>query len=264
MKPEAALPLDPASRRRFVAGTLALAGAAALAPRPSWGAEGAAPRAIAFDAFTTFDPRPVNAVAEQQFPGQGMALINAWRTRQFEYTWLRTVMGRYVSFLQVTEEALVFAGHLLKLDMTPARRDALMQAFMDITAWPDALPALKRLRGMGVRLAFLANPSNELLDRWVRNAGLQGLYEAHLSTDRVRAFKPDPRAYQMGIDGFGVPKEAIVFAAFGGWDAAGARSFGYTTYWVNRGGTPVEELGVKPDGAGTTLTELAEFIAARS
>ena len=252
------------SRRRLLSHALASAAGAALPLQHARGA-GAAPtaRAVAFDAFTTFDPRPVNALAEELFPGQGQALISAWRTRQFEYTWLRTLMNRYTGFLEITKEALVFAAALLKLDLTPARRSALMQAFMALQAWPDALPALKRLRGMGLRLAFLANPSSELLDRWVRNAGLEGLFEAHLSTDRVRAFKPDPRAYQMAVDAFALPREAIVFAAFGGWDAAGARSFGYTTFWVNRGGTPVEELGARPDGTGTTLTDLADFMSTR-
>ena len=103
-------------------------------------ADGAAPRAqaVAFDAFTTFDPRPVNVLAETLFPGQGTALVTAWRTRQFEYTWLRTLMNRYAGFLEVTEEALVFAAALLKLELTAARRSALMQAFMHLQAWPDA------------------------------------------------------------------------------------------------------------------------------
>src|SRR5262245_58954560 len=44
-------------------------------------------KAIAFDAFPIVDPRPVFALAEHPFPGHGAQLSNAWRTRQFEYTW---------------------------------------------------------------------------------------------------------------------------------------------------------------------------------
>ena len=57
-----------------------------------------------------------------------------------------------------------------------------------------------------------------MLDAAVRNSGLEGILEPHLTTDRVNAFKPDPRAYQMGIDAFGLRREEITFAAFGGWD----------------------------------------------
>lgn len=217
-------------------------------------------KAIGLDGFTTFDPRPVVIRAEAYFPGKGAELRNLWRNRQFEYAWLRTLMGRYADFWQVTEEALVFATAALRLDLTAEKRDGLMQAFLEIKAWPDAVPALERLHAAGIRLAFLSNLTAAMLDAAARNAGLDAILEPHLTTDRVRAFKPDPRAYQMGIDGFGLRREEIAFAAFGGWDAAGATSFGYRTYWVNRAGTPVEALGFTPDWTGATLAEMADAI----
>jgi 2-haloacid dehalogenase len=75
-------------------------------------------------------------------------------------------------------------------------------------------------------------------------------------------FKPDARTYQMAIDAFKLPREEILFAAFGGWDAAGAKNFGYTTFWVNRLDLPVEQLDVAPDGIGVTLTALVDFVKA--
>jgi 2-haloacid dehalogenase len=217
-------------------------------------------RAIAFDGFTTFDPRPIAALAERLFPGTGAQLANEWRTRQFEYSWLRTLMGRYVDFWQVTEDALVFAAQRLKLELGREKRERLMHAFVEIRAWPDAGPALKHLKDAGIRLRFLSNLTAKMLDAAIANSGLEGLFEPHLTTDIVRAFKPDPRAYQMGTDGFGLAREEIAFAAFGGWDAAGAKSFGYPTFWVNRAELPVEALGVTPDATGTTLTDLENFV----
>ena len=217
-------------------------------------------KAVAFDGFTTFDPRPIAVLAERLYPGNGAALTSAWRTRQFEYTWLRTLMNRYADFWQVTEEALVFAASTVKLELTTEKRGELMQAWLEIKAWPDALPALRALKEDGVRLAFLSNLTAAMIDAAVRNSGLEGLFEPNLSTDRVRAFKPDPRAYQMGIDAFRLRREEILFAAFGGWDAAGARAFGYPTFWVNRGKTPVEELGVAADATGADLHDLAGFV----
>ena len=93
----------------------------------------------------------------------------------------------------------------------------------------------------------------------IKSAGLEGRFEQLLSTDRVQAYKPDPRAYQMGIDAFSLPKQAILFAAFASWDAAGAKSFGYETYWANRLNLPVEELGVEPDAIGGGVAELVNF-----
>src|SRR5262249_1238627 len=78
-------------------------------------------------------------------------------------------------------------------------------------------------------------------------AGLSHFFEEHLTTDRVRAFKPSPRAYQMGMDYFQCDRQEIVFAAFAPWDAAGAKWFGYRTAWINRANVPPEELSVNPD-----------------
>jgi 2-haloacid dehalogenase len=112
----------------------------------------------------------------------------------------------------------------------------------------------------GIRMAFLSNLTETMLDAAVKNSGLEGYFEPHLSTDRVKAFKPDPRAYQMGLDAFKLAKEEIVFAAFAGWDAAGAKWFGYPTFWVNRMSAPVEELDVMPDGIGSGMADLVKFV----
>ena len=156
-------------------------------------------KAVAFDAFTTFDTRSIDALTEQLFPGSGGELVKAWRTRQFEYTWLRTLSRSYVDFWQVTEQALVMASKLVKVTLTSEKRDRLMQAFLEIRAWPDAAEALRHMKESGFRLAFLSNATSTMLDAWVKNSGLDGIFEPHLSTDKVQAFKPAPRAYQMGL-----------------------------------------------------------------
>jgi 2-haloacid dehalogenase len=224
---------------------------------------GPAPRfkAVAFDAFPVLDPRPLAVLAEKLYPGNGAALTNLWRTRQFEYTWLRTISGRYSDFMRVTEEALIFATRTLKLDLPGDKRDELLQAYLGLKAWPDAAPALQKLKAAGLRLAFLSNFTPAMLSGGIEAAGLDGVFEYALSTDLAKTYKPDPRAYQLGIDAFGLPREQILFVAFAGWDAAGAKTFGYPTFWVNRLGLPPEELGVLPDGTGANLTDLVPFVA---
>jgi 2-haloacid dehalogenase len=112
-------------------------------------------KAIAFDAFPILDPRSVFALAEQLFPGKGADLSNAWRTRQFEYQWLRALAGHYVDFWRATEDALVFAATLLKLDLTPDRRKQLMEAYLGLQVWPEVPQALQALKSAGIRLVVL-------------------------------------------------------------------------------------------------------------
>jgi 2-haloacid dehalogenase len=216
--------------------------------------------AIAFDAFPILDPRPISAHAERLFPGRGAALVDAWRTRQFEYQWLRALSAHYADFWTCTEDALEFAADLTKLDLTPEKRSHLMGGYLELAAWPDAPQALNELRRSGVRLAVLSNATPAILDAGIRRSQLGGVFEHVLSTDAVQSFKPDPRAYRMAIDAFGVTRSKILFVAFAGWDAAGAKSFGFPTYWVNRSNLPAERLGVRLDGMGTDLADLVGFV----
>jgi 2-haloacid dehalogenase len=100
----------------------------------------------------------------------------------------------------------------------------------------------------------------KMLEVGIKNSGLDGCFEHVLSTDHIRAYKPDPRAYHMAIDVFNLRREQILFAAFAGWDAAGAKWFGYPTFWVNRLDLPAEELAVAPDAMGRGLTDLVSFV----
>ncbi|WP_216845312.1 haloacid dehalogenase type II [Granulicella sp. S156] len=249
-------------RREFV--TLAAGSAASSSLIRVPNALAATPKAmsaikfIAFDAFPIFDPGPVFALADGMFPGVGLS--NQWRTRQFEYTWLRVASQHYVDFWQVTDDALTFAANALKLNILPAQRTRLMNAYLELQAWPDVLPALASLRKSGLRFSFLSNLTPRMLHSNIKHAGLDGFFEQILSTDQVKTYKPAPQAYQMGLDAFKAKREEILFVASAGWDAAGAKLFGYPTYWVNRQKLPAEELGVLPDGSGNTLSDLVQFL----
>src|SRR5689334_6292356 len=130
-------------------------------------------RAIAFDAFPVLDPRPVFALAEELFPGKGAGLSNAWRTRQFEYTWLRTLSRQYADFRHVTDDALVFAAKTLQVELTPEKRARLLDAYLELRCWPEVPAALRSLKKAGIRLAFLSNMTSPMLEAGIRNSQLE-------------------------------------------------------------------------------------------
>jgi 2-haloacid dehalogenase len=217
-------------------------------------------QAVAFDGFAILDPRPVFDLVDQIYPERGADLSNLWRSRQFEYMWLRTLSRQYSDFWQVTGDALVFATKALNVDFTPQKHSRLMEAYLKLRCWPEVPAALRALRGTGTRLALLSNLTAEILQAGIRNSELEGLFDQVLSTDLVRAYKPDPRAYRMGLHALGLDSGQILFAAYAGWDAAGAKAFGYPVYWVNRQRQPAEELGVRPDGTGSSLDDLEAWV----
>jgi 2-haloacid dehalogenase len=223
-------------------------------------ASGSEIKAIAFDGFVIFDPRTVVKRVTEQIPDRGIEFANLWRTRQFEYCWLRTAGGQYADFWRVTDDALRYTTKSLKVSLTGAQRDELMDAYLNLAPWPGVPEELAKLRRRGIRMAFLSNFTAAMLDANLTAAGLTEFFEPHMTTDRVKAYKPSPRAYQMGPDGFGIQKRSIAFAAFAAWDAAGAGWFGYPTVWVNRGGVAQEELDSRPEVTAKDLSGLTEFV----
>ncbi len=217
-------------------------------------------KAVAFDGFPILDPRPIFGLAKKLYPEKGGALGIAFRTRLFEYQWLRALAGQYKDFYSIIDDALVFATRQLDLDLTDDKRAQFVGAFLKLKAWPDVAPSLQILKDRGIKLAFLSNMTPKMLNAGIANSGLENMFDFVLSTDAVKTYKPDPRAYQLGVDAFALPKENIAFAAFAGWDAAGANWFGYPTVWVNRLNFKPEVLGAKPAVVGKNMEDLVRFV----
>ncbi len=201
------------------------------------------PQALVFDAYgTLYDVHSVVRRCDEFWPGKGAALSQLWRTKQLEYTWQRSLMRRYLPFSQITREALAYACESLKLALDAAKTEALMQEYLRLAPYPDVTGALAKLKG---KKAILTNGSPDMIEPLVKHSGLK--FDAVLSVDEVRQFKPVPEVYQLAVDRLAVPKESIGFVSSNCWDALGAKAFGFTVYWINRTGAPVDRLGFQPD-----------------
>ena len=212
--------------------------------------------AIVFDAYgTLYDVHSVAQRCESFFPGAGARLSQLWRTKQLEYTWLRTLMGRYVPFSTITREALAYSCEALSLELSVARMEALMAEYNMLAPFPEVPKALHTLK---IRKAILSNGSPDMLEPLVRHSGLA--LDAVLSVDEVKLFKPARQVYELAVRRLGVPKERVGFVSSNGWDAMGAKSFGFTVFWINRTGAPVDRLGFDPDRIVSGLGEVGEVL----
>jgi len=215
------------------------------------------PQALVFDAYgTLYDVHSVIQRCDQLWPGKGTALSQLWRAKQLEYTWQRTLMRRYLRFSQITRDALEYACAALKLPLDGAKAETLWQEYLRLAPYADVPGALQRFAGR--KLAILTNGSPDMIEPLVQHSGLQ--FDAVLSVDAVKQFKPVPEVYQLAIDRLGVAKEAIGFVSSNCWDALGAKSFGFRVYWINRTGAPVDKLGFQPDGLLGSLGDLPEVL----
>jgi 2-haloacid dehalogenase len=216
----------------------------------------ASPRTVVFDAYgTLFDVQSLVAACERSFPRAGVRFCSLWRSKQLQYTWLRSLMGRYQDFEAITRDAALAAAATLSLEPNAHQLDSLLEAYRHLALFPDVTPALRELSGL--RRAILSNGSPGMLGALVQNAGISPFLDEVLSVDQVRVFKPHPAVYQLVCKVFAVPPEDIAFVSSNYWDIAGADAFGFRTYWVNRSASPAEELAAQPTATLRDLGALA-------
>jgi len=216
-------------------------------------------RAYVFDAYgTLFD---VHSAVKRQAAAIGErwpALSDLWRQKQLEYTWIRTLAGRYRDFAEVTADALDFALASIAPEHA-ALRQPLLDAYLSLDAYPDVAPALARLKQAGARVAILSNGTPQMLAAAIASAGLSDLIDATYSVDALRAYKTAPQVYAYAAEGLRLPPADISFQSSNRWDIAGAAAVGFRCVWVNRRGQPDEYRDLAPVATIRSLAELAKL-----
>ena len=220
-------------------------------------------KAFVFDAYgTLFDVFSVQGLCEALFPGHGKQLAEVWRKKQLEYSWLRSLMGRYRDFWAVTEDALLYCAKSLNLEITARERARLMDSYLHLTTFPDVKPGLEELKQIGLRLAILSNGEPKMLRAAVDSAGLSPLIDRILSVDSVKVFKPSSLVYDQVPSELKIDKREIGFVSSNNWDVHGAGAAGLMTFWIQRSRfeTP-EELGYSPSHVVNAVTDLSRLIS---
>ncbi len=219
-------------------------------------------RACVFDAYgTIFDFASAAARCSGVPEHQRADLASIWRDKQLQYTWLRTLQGRYADFWRITGDALDFAMDSLDL-RDSALRERLMNLYRTVAAFPEVSAVLRSLKHSGFITAILSNGSPAMLESAVAAAGLTDLIDHVLSADAVGAFKTHPKVYQYALDQLGVPASAVSYQSSNAWDAHGAADFGMRVVWCNRYAQRSERLPGSPLHEIRTLAELPGLLLA--
>ncbi len=221
-------------------------------------------RAVVFDAYgTLFDVASAAEHARDALGERWQPLAELWRAKQLQYTWLRSLMGRHADFWQVTGDALDFAFAAFGIDDRDLRA-RLMELYERLGAYPDARSTLERLRAAGLRLAILSNGAPRMLATAAQSAGLAPLLDAVISVEAVGIYKPHPSVYQLAVHQLGTWAGEVAFVSSNGWDACGAKAFGFRVAWCNRGGQPEERIPEPPDAEIRSLEELPALLGLES
>ncbi|MGA2415693.1 MAG: haloacid dehalogenase type II [Candidatus Sulfotelmatobacter sp.] len=219
-------------------------------------------QACVFDAYgTLFDVNSAARTAQDALGEKWQSLSELWRAKQLQYTWLRGLGGRHADFWQVTGDALDFAMSTLRVE-DAALRVRLMNLYLTLDAYPEVPATLKRLKQAGMKLAMLSNGTPAMLEAAAGNAGIADWFDAVLSVEEVKVYKPHPSVYQLACDRLGTAAERTCFLSSNGWDAYSAKAFGLRVVWCNRQGQAPERIPETPDAQVSTLAELPDIVLA--
>jgi len=217
-------------------------------------------KACVFDAYgTLFDFNSAVGRHRGRLGGAADPVSALWRTKQLEYTWLRSLMGSHADFWQVTGDALDYALDAFGI-ADRGLRDAIVGTYLELDCYPDVKPSLEALKAGGWKLVILSNGTPDMLSAAVKSSGLDGLVDPILSVEEVGIYKPDPRVYGLAADRLGLKAKQIVFLSANSWDAVGAANAGLRVAWVNRFSQRRERLPAQPDVEISSLAYLLPLL----
>ncbi len=217
-------------------------------------------KACVFDAYgTLFDVHSAVAKHRERLGDIADQVSAVWRTKQLEYTWLRSLMGHHADFWQVTQDALDYAFDMHTVTDTDLRKD-LIEAYLKLDCYPEVPGALTELKERGFEIAILSNGTPAMLEAAVKNSGLEALIPKIFSVEQVGIFKPDPGVYQIAAHELKLKPKQIIFQSSNAWDASGAAAYGFKVAWVNRFGQSPERLPGKPEVEIIDLSKLPELL----
>jgi len=217
-----------------------------------------------FDAYGTL--LDVDAAAREAAAEPGMealkdnwlSIAKGWRERQLRYSWLCSMMGRYDDFWELTSRALDATLEEHGLASEGKVRDRLLSLYGELYPYEEVPGLLADLKASGHKLAVLSNASPNMLETATKAAGIYQYFDALLSVDTLKCYKPTPAVYGLVTEHFGCNPSEVSFFSSNNWDISGAGAFGFKTIWVNRSGAAWDRLPGFPDKIVNSIAEGAK------
>ena len=217
--------------------------------------------ACLFDAYgTLFNVDAAANKCKDILGDEAVNLNKLWRTKQLEYTWLRSLMDEYVDFWQITVDGLDYALETMGLNLEISLREKLLDLYMKLDCYPEVSNILDALKKRGIKCAILSNGSPKMLNSAIENGGIRDQIDCYFSVDELGTYKPASKVYKFAADGLGLLSENICFLSSNAWDASAAANFGFRVIWINRFKQKKELLPGKIEFEIETLADLPSLL----
>ena len=168
----------------------------------------------------------------------------------------QTAQG-YQEYRPVLREVMALMGADLDIAFSESELGCLADSLPNWPVFPDAADALITLQSR-YRLAIISNVDDDLFAGSTRALGID--FDAVVTSQQVRAYKPDLRGFDTALERMGCEKAAWLHIGESLYhDIGPANRMGIASVWVNRpdrgGGT--RQTDAVPDLEVSDLAELA-------
>jgi 2-haloacid dehalogenase len=215
---------------------------------------------VALDVYGTLvDPIGMKPHLERLLGGSAEAFATLWREKQLEYSFRRALMRAYQSFSTCTREALTYCCQTFEVRLSPEAEQELIAQYRRLPAYPDAKAGLERLRLKARKLVAFSNGEEHTVRDLLANALLTDSFEAVVSVEAIRSFKPDPEVYRFLANRLERNPSAIWMVSSNPFDVIGAKHAGLQAAWIRRSARAVfDPWGIEPDLTAHSLLDFAE------
>lgn len=219
------------------------------------------PKVLFFDVNETLlDLAPLKVSVGAALGGRE-DLLPLWFTSMLHYSLVDTLTDDYRPFAEIGVAALMMLAEKQGIQIDRATAEsAIVPPFLALPPHPDVKPFLARLSGTPIKLVSLANSSAEAITAQFEYAGITEYFDRRISTEEVRAFKPDPRPYAYALETMGVQSQEALMIAAHAWDLAGAKHVGLQTAFIRRPGAVLYPNAARPDYVVDGLDELTPLL----
>ncbi len=223
-------------------------------------------RALTFDLFGTIldlggslKPFIAAFLKDRQSTASPDRFWDQWRARQRIEQFQDTLMMLgHSGYLETARRALVYTMGLNAIQPSPDAVRSMMEAWQELSPFPEGLPALKRLKTHHT-LAILSNGEPDFLDHLVKHR-VRWDFDAVISVSPIGAFKPHPAVYRRGAALLSLEVGACMMISANAFDVVGARACGYQGAYVNRYDLPYDDSPYRPHVTVRDFTELADAL----
>ncbi|MCH4816047.1 MAG: haloacid dehalogenase type II [Saccharolobus sp.] len=170
------------------------------------------------------------------------------RRKQLEYTWLLTIMGRYVDFDEVTKMAIRYT-------IGEGKMEDELNKWRSLRAHPDVV-YLKDISTIA-DIYILSNGTTRSIEELLRLNGMLNYFKGIFSAEKVKEYKPSPKVYRYFLEA--IKGEAYLVSS-NPFDVIGAKNAGMKAIYVNRRNLQVDPLGYEPDVVVKDFKELYEWL----